>query len=566
MIYILLYTFFYLALFNCSTPFKTVHSEIESIKPRPKPKVDSPSRQDIEVILKQAPGSKKATFSVNEEKAIKLDWHQELLLLITSNQSVTERLVLVNQHFDQVIYQKLAGVEQMAKRIREANPKNLQYLDYWLLEKLWEQQKYDEASRFATQLFSSDILEIRKRAEYLYEQYYVVRKASAKTIGVLVPAGNKSSEVLVNALKMALGHTNEQESPFKIVLIEEPDASEKFDEKFSELIRTENVIAIIGGLKTKNRHDIARLASQYQVPFLYMGPKSRVVDESPYLYQYGLTNESQVRVLAQYARQNNIQKIAIVYPNDGFGVEAANLFWDEWLSHGGEVTAAFTYHPNENDFQEMAAKLSSKYDLAPRMPEFKKLQLEKIEKDPSSKKKILSQTPAELLPALYNYDAIFIPDIPKSAAKLTASLAYFGIRRLPVLGTRLLIHADTYKLLGPMWAPHLVVPDSVYNHPELFGIQHPFIYDYKQKFNTLPDHLAISTFEVASLIKTAIAEGVDSREALNRYLRDQGQVKATHGFSIGFDEYRELDAPISLIKYDEKGNYKTATTPFFFSF
>lgn len=565
MIQILLYSAFYLALFNCSTPIKTVHSDIEVIKPRPKPRVDTPSRQDVESLLKPVSVTKK-NITGEVEKPVKSDWYQEFLLIITNNSKVTDRLNLVNQHFDQVIYQKLAGVEQIAKKIREQNPKNLQYLDYWLLEKLWEQQKYDEASRFATQLFSSDILEIRSRAEYLYEQYYVVRKASAKSIGVLVPAGNKSSEVLINALKMALGHTNEKESPFKIVLLEEPEESKDFDNKFSEFIRNENVIAIIGGLKTKSRHEIARLVSQYQVPFLYMGPKSRVVDESPYLYQYGLTNESQVRVLAQYARQTNIQKVAIVYPNDGFGVEAANLFWDEWLSQGGEVTAAFTYHPNENDFQELAAKLSSKFDLAPRMPEFKKLQLEKIEKDPTAKKKILSQTPAELLPAIYNYDAIFIPDIPKSTAKLTASLAYFGVRRLPILSTRLLVHNDTYKLLGPMWAPYLIIPDSIYNHLELFGVQHPFIYDYKQKYGLLPDHLAVSTFEVATMIKSAIAEGVDSREGLNRYLRDQGQVKATHGFAIGFDEYRELDAPISLLKFDDKGNFKNINSPFFFSF
>ena len=471
-----------------------------------------------------------------------------------------QQLLRLSEILDYQFYTRKVPLEELAQKLKEKNPTWLENLDYWLLEKLWEQHKYEEASRFATSLTKSNQALIQQRAQYLYDQYFLVRKASPQKIGVLLPKGAKNGERFLAALKLAMGQVEGQTSPFTFILKDEPETPEDFETRFKELVKDENVITIVGGLKSKSRTEIARLSNLYRVPFIFLGQKSRVTHESPYLFQYGLTNESQIRALVSHSRENNISKVAIVYPNDGFGVEAANLFWEEWLASGGEVVSAYTYHPQENDFQEIAAKMANKFDVTPRMAEFRKLQKDKLEKDPTSQKKILAQTPEELLPAQYDYEAIFIPDVTKSVAKITASLAYYGVRRLPILGTRLLANPEAFKLMGPMWAPHLLIPDSLYNQTESLSLYPPFFMDLKNKGHSETDQLEASAYEIAELLRSQIQQGVDSREAMTHQFRDQVKIKGLHSIPVGFDEYREWEPLIQIFRFNEDGRLAPASS------
>lgn len=537
--------------------------------------VKSPTRQELSTIIKPAPQEPEAlaessdvdSASSQEDTSVQppqvdmsLPWSERVALWYKANIPIEEKILRIQLEFDRTFNQGNIGIEQMATQLRQTNPSLLEMFDFWLLEKLWDQAKYDEASRFASQLMNSSIEVIQKKAAYLFDQYYVVRRASPRTIGVLLPKENRQSSRFLAAIKMAFGHTEGQTTPYKLVVLEEPEESKDFDKKFEEFIRRENVIAIIGGLSSRSRHDIARLSTQYRVPFVFMGQKSKVTEEGPYIFQYGLTNEAQIRALVAQARAANIRRFAVIYPNDGYGVEAANLFWDEWVAAGGEITAAITYHPQEQDFQELASKLSSKYDLAARDQEYKALQKELIEKDPLNQRRIMSQSPAELLPAIYEYEAIFIPDVPRAMAKITASLAYYGVRRLPVYGTRLWANPEAHRLAGSMWASYLLSAESVYNVPELFNLNHPFSVDYKKQTGQRAEHLEFSAYEVAGLLKEALSKGVDTREGLTRALQDSISISGVAGQPLYFDEYREIDAPVVLLRFGENGRLIPAST------
>jgi ABC-type branched-subunit amino acid transport system substrate-binding protein len=537
----------------------------------PQANVKAPTRKEISEIIQPAPvvytasNTKESLPKVPEVLAPSATqiWTEEIKdalnsTAFTSDQKVDKIVEIIEAHFNQ----NKMGIEKMADEIKQQVPQALEVYDYWLLGKLWEQQKYDEASRFAGQLVSSSFDKIKSKAQYLFDQYYLTRKASAQKIGVLLPANNKQAARLKLALQLSFGQIEGNKSPYQLIFKDEPEDSKQYEKVFEEFVKSENVITLIGGLKSKNRNEIAKLSQKYKIPFLYMGQKSRVTDESPYIFQYGLTNEAQVRAVALHAQSQGIKKMAIIYPNDGYGVEATNLFWDEWVALGGQIIAALPYHSQENDFQEIAAKLSNKYNLTSRLEEFKKLRKEKIEKDPQSKKRILSQSPAELLPAEYEFEAVFIPDVARSMAKITSALAYFGIRRIPVYGTRLWANSEAYKLAGSMWSSYLVIPESAYNLAETFQIKHPFITDFN-KFSggQNAEHLEISAYEISLLLKGILGvKGVDTREGLREALSQTASVRGVLGQPIYFDEFREIEGPIVVMRFNHLGQLIPASS------
>jgi len=523
---------------------------------RPAFQVKAPSRKEISdlIVTPSVPAESSPNQDPSSVAQVKKTWTQEVSEIISGNSSNDEKVELVTRIIDVNFAQNNASIEAMAAELKQSAPEALEIFDYWLLGKLWDQQKYDEASRFASQLIHSSYEKIRLKAQYLFDQYYLNRKAAPQKIGVLIPSNNKQASRLQNALKLAFGNVEGSKSSYQLVFMDEPDDSEKYEQAFVNLVKSENVIAIIGGLRSKNRYEITRLSQKYRVPFIYVGQKSRVTDDSPYVFQYGLTNESQARVVALHAQSHGIKKFAIIYPNDGYGVEAANLFWDEWMALGGQITAAYTYHPQENDFQEIAAKLSNKFNLAARADEFKKLQKEKLEKDPQNKKRILSQSPVELLPAEYNFEAVYIPDVPRAMAKITAAMAYYGIRRLPVYGTRLWANQEAYKLAGSMWAAYLLIPESLYNQVANLGLQHPFFTDYQKYTGSLPEHIEVAVYEISLLLKGVLgAQGIDTREGLREALAQTASVTGVLNQPIYFDEFREIEGPIVMMRFNHLG-------------
>ncbi|MDW8190998.1 MAG: penicillin-binding protein activator [Pseudobdellovibrionaceae bacterium] len=468
--------------------------------------------------------------------------------------SVERKPDLLGEIFEEEFNRGHLSVMEMAQIISARNAALIEMFDYWLLKKLWSQEKYDEASRFAASLLESTNPTIRKTAQFLHEQYYLVREASRQKIGVLLRTKEKADGQILESLKTAFGVGSNTQSPFELIVEEEPDQFEDLRKAFERLVRRHHVIVIFGGTRNKTRPYLAQLSHYFKTPFIYLGQKSQVTAESPYFYHYSLTLESQIRTLAAHAYKRGLRRLAIIFPNDGYGVDAANLMWDEWLALGGKVVAAQTYHPEENDFQELAAILSNKHDLAPRMAEFRKRQREKLQQFPHLRRRILSQTPVELLPAQYDFDFIFIPDLSRTSIKVLSSLAYYGIRHIPVYGTRLWMASDTFKLAGSLWAPHLIFSDSAYVLLPVLPSPHPFVQDFRHRTGRYPDVLEVNAFEVGLLIKEILVQKAPAnRGELKQILEDQFAIQGVLGQKLYFDEYREMENPIVLFQFNSKG-------------
>jgi ABC-type branched-subunit amino acid transport system substrate-binding protein len=109
------------------------------------------------------------------------------------------------------------------------------------------------------------------------------------------------------------------------------------------LVKEDNVIAIIGSLLSKTAPAVAAKANELGVPTLALSQKAGVTEVGPSVFRNALTSEMQVRQLVKSAMEDlKLRRFAILYPNDPYGVEYANIFWDEVLARGGVITAAQT--------------------------------------------------------------------------------------------------------------------------------------------------------------------------------------------------------------------------------
>ncbi|MBK7845680.1 MAG: ABC transporter substrate-binding protein [Bdellovibrionales bacterium] len=139
-----------------------------------------------------------------------------------------------------------------------------------------------------------------------------------------------------------------------------PDIARRSVER---LVTEDHVIALIGSLLSKTAVAVASKSDELGVPSIALSSKSGITEIGPTVFET-LTGEMQVRQLVNVAMNDlGITRFAIMYPNDAYGVEYANLFWDEVLARGGTISGAQTYEPNQTDFSAPIQRLVGTFIL-----------------------------------------------------------------------------------------------------------------------------------------------------------------------------------------------------------
>src|SRR6185369_3531304 len=117
-----------------------------------------------------------------------------------------------------------------------------------------------------------------------------------------------------------------------------------------------------GSLLSKTALPLAAKAQELGVPSIGLSQKAGLTEIGDKVFRNALTSEMQVREVVRVAMDElGLKKFAILFPNDPYGVEYANIFWDEVLARGGSVQAAQTYNPKDTDFRGVIQRLVGTY-------------------------------------------------------------------------------------------------------------------------------------------------------------------------------------------------------------
>lgn len=337
--------------------------------------------------------------------------------------------------------------------------------------------------------------------EYL-EQLDARFSVNSKTVGVILPLSGKYADIgrsVLNSLQIGLGIYDNQ-SNIRLAVIDSEGKYLDARKAVERLVIEDKVIAIIGSLQSKSAAAVSSKAQSLGVPTIVLSQKSGLTDIGPYIFRNALTSEMQVEHLVRVAReQMGLSKFAIIYPEDAYGIEYANLFWTAVEKSGGQIRAAQSYDPKETDFRSPVQKIVGTYYTEDRAYEYKAKLAEWESKH--KKKSARDEVPQDLLPPLVDFDAVFIPDNTKALGQISAMLAVSDVKGVTLLGTNIWNTSGLAERVGG-FSP-IFVDSFLKNDPQF--LQSPVVKEFQEKTGKIPSLFDIQAYDTALVLKNALS-------------------------------------------------------------
>ena len=270
-------------------------------------------------------------------------------------------------------------------------------------------------------------------------------------IGILLPMKGKYAKFgqgNFQAIQLAFGVFNQKDPDSKLTLVVE-DAGEEPEQTIralNRLVTKHHVIAVIGPLLSKGIDQITQRAHELGVPLVSLARYPGTPSE--YVFPAGLTLKLQAYEIARFARERlGFKKFAIAFPADKVGQESSQHFWDAVETEGGEMKGAEAYNPGETDFRAIIDKLSGLHYTEARQRELD--ELTKQREELKIKKRTRKTEQYFALKPLVDYEAVFIPEEPKTAGQLIPTFAYRDVGGVKFLGTSAWNSPELLKRSGP---------------------------------------------------------------------------------------------------------------------
>lgn len=408
-----------------------------------------------------------------------------------------------------------------------------------------QKKEYDEArSYFSRAAEWGQGTPFQARAESYIAQIDSRRRVDSDTIGAVLPLSGKYSPIAyktLNGLRLGLGLVGSDKSSLRLAVVDSEGTPEGARRAVERLVLEDSVIAVVGSLLSRTATAVAGKTEELGVPSIALSQKAGLTEAGTYIFRNAVTSEMQVKELVRIAfDQLGMKRFAILYPNDYFGVEYANLFWDEVLARGGSITGAQVYSPTETDFRGPIKRLVGTYYIDDRRTEYKNRVTDWFKKQ--KKVSARQQPPDDLLPPVIDFDAIFIPDSPKALGQIAPMLAYQGIANVRLLGTNVWNTADFVRR-GQKNVDNAMFIDSNMTTDVKFK-DSKFFTEYKKVFGEDPGVFEAQGYETGVLLRKLINSGERTRVGLASALSGLREFQGVSG-PMTMNPNRELVRPLT---------------------
>ncbi len=395
-------------------------------------------------------------------------------------------------------------------------------------EKAFERRDFDSAQKYFSGVMSlvpeSDLA---SQAKPYLDQLKAIEEVDPYSVGTILPLSGRNGSIgqkALRGLQMGLG-LHQPKAKFQLSVVDSEGNAELAANGVQKLLVQDKVIGIVGSLLSRTAPVVATKANSLGIPSITLSQKSSVTEVGPYVFANSISTELQVRQLVRTAFASGMRKFAIVYPNDPYGVEFANAFWDEVMGRGGAITSVQTYDPRQTDFRYVAQRLVGKFYIEARMEEYKYRSKEIEEKQKKEKKKTREHTEEDVLDAIQDFDAIFVPDSTKAMGQIAAFLSLAGVRNVKLLGTNLWNNSDLSRRAGNFKDSILFV-DS----PREDLAQSKFAKEFRQIYGEEPTIIEAQAYDAGLLLAEAIeSQGARSRKSLSDKLRTVKDLQGSVG-------------------------------------
>jgi branched-chain amino acid transport system substrate-binding protein len=119
---------------------------------------------------------------------------------------------------------------------------------------------------------------------------------------------------------------------------------------------------IIGPLFSQSVNLVAPLAKEAGINVLTFSNNKAVAADG--VYTFGFLPEQQVARVAEYAYLHNMQRVAVLAPNDSYGQKVQDTLVDEYGKRGGLVSPTEFYAPSPANIDAAVSRLAASYNNA----------------------------------------------------------------------------------------------------------------------------------------------------------------------------------------------------------
>ncbi|PIU00509.1 MAG: penicillin-binding protein activator [Bdellovibrionales bacterium CG10_big_fil_rev_8_21_14_0_10_45_34] len=384
-----------------------------------------------------------------------------------------------------------------------------------------------------------------EEASELLNQLSSRERVEPNRIGVILPLSGKYAKIgykTLYGIQLALGIAPGEEgrSPYSLRIIDSEGNPGLARRGVERLVLEDKVIGIIGGLIGREAQEVASKSQELGVPVITLSQKAGLTQTGDYVFRNALTSEMQVAALVDlFISQLNKKKFALLFPNDAYGTEYSNLFWDEVLARGGEIRAAQIYDPKETDFRQGIQKLVGLYHKEDRADELKARL--KIWNQAHNQAHGRKEIPNDILPPIVDFEVLFIPDSARAVGQIAPMLAYNDVQSVTLAGTSLWNTNDLIRRAGQFVEGSIFV-DTFQANSDSF-LNSPFSKRFKQSFGYAPDTFELRAYDSAMLIKNFVDRGATTRSRLKEELAGANGVKGAM-FALKMSRNREVIRPL----------------------
>lgn len=393
--------------------------------------------------------------------------------------------------------------------------------------------------------------QLRQRIAEMTRYSSIFKDVEKNAIGVVLPLSGPKKIIGENVLRGLKIGMESGSGNYKLIVKDSQANSEIAAQMTNELIKDNGVFGIIGGATSATAESIVAVASRFGVPTLVLTPKPGIVESYDFTFQNALTIKYAAQKTAEYVLSNpNIRRIAVLKPDDNFGDAYAERFMEVVTRNGKEISGVEKYDFSDKKSLNEAIKKLVKLDPeGDRKEEFKK-KLNQWKSTHQNARRLTPPSIDELLKAIIEFDALFIADSAKPGALVAATLPYFDVEGVPLIGTHLW-NSDELIKRAPEQVEGAVFIDSLppaHQWPNNFCTR-----SIAESLNGKePDMFSVLGYDSAKIFKTALNSSPDHRVALKEKLENLGKVDGCLG-DIFLDQSRIINLPIfDLIVKDKK--------------
>lgn len=340
-------------------------------------------------------------------------------------------------------------------------------------------------------------------------------------IGLLLPMTGKFASFGKQALNgILLGldlFPKGKKSQLKVVIEDSGDSPEQLLQALHRLYFNHHVVAVIGPLGSKGIEEVTQKAESYGLPLIslsqYTGTHGNMI------FYAGLTPRVQTYEIAKYAIDRlRIKNFAVVYPRDKFGETYSQEFWNAVEEMGGHVTAVESYRPGEVDFREPIDKLLGLFYTDARQRELDALAKEREENQITKRNRKTDKYFA--LSPIVDFEAVFIPDEPKTSGQILPTFAYRDVDKIQFLGTSAWNSAEFLQRSDQL-ADGAIFIDAFFAGSRQPRVRQ-FVDSFKAAFTDEPNGIEALSYDAANVLKSILKDGTSnlSRSEVASQLRD----------------------------------------------